>query len=109
MLRQLKPESPRGKAGADERPRERLERLGAGALTDAELVALIVGSGTRGASALDVAREALTRRGGLAGLVATSRQPPRGFGGARSARLVAGVEIAHRAAREALRRNGVLT
>jgi DNA repair protein RadC len=97
------------KSAADERPRERFERLGAGALTDAELVALVLGSGTRGASALDLAREALERRGGLAGLVGSAAPPPRGFGDARAARFAAGVEIARRAAREALRRGDVLT
>jgi DNA repair protein RadC len=97
------------KARSDERPRERLARLGADALTDAELVALLLGSGTRGASALDLARDALATRGGLAGLVAAGARRPRGFGSARHARLTAGVEIARRAAREVLQRASVLT
>ena len=109
MIPHVKQRSVLRKGGGDERPRERFERLGAGALTDAELVALVLGSGTRGASALELAREALERRGGLAGLVGTAAQPPRGFGDARAARLAAGVEIARRAAREALYRGDVLT
>jgi DNA repair protein RadC len=47
--------------------------------------------------------------GGLAGRVGSAARPPRGFGGARAARLAAGVEIAHRAARQALCRERVLT
>ncbi len=38
-----------------ERPRERLLELGAGVLTDAELIAVVMGSGTSGASVLDAA------------------------------------------------------
>ena len=109
MIPHVKQRSALRKAGADERPRERFERFGAAALTDAELVALVLGSGTRGASALDLAREALERRGGLLGIVGATASRPRGFGAARAARLAAGVEIARRAAREALRRGGVLT
>ncbi|HEX4886070.1 MAG TPA: UPF0758 domain-containing protein, partial [Casimicrobiaceae bacterium] len=48
-----------------ERPRERLAALGAAALTDAELLAVVLGTGARGASALDLARGALARHGGL--------------------------------------------
>jgi DNA repair protein RadC len=94
---------------SDERPRERLARRGPAALTDAELVALLLGSGTRGASVLDLAREALASHGGLAGLVASTSARPRGFGAARHARLAAGIEIALRAARTALARGDTLT
>ena len=41
---------------SDERPRERLARLGAAALSGEELLALLLGSGIRGESALDSAR-----------------------------------------------------
>jgi DNA repair protein RadC len=98
------------KGASDERPRERLGARGPEALTDAELVALVLGSGTRGLTALDLAREALQIGGGLASLVdERGKRRPRGFGGARYARLVAGVEIARRAARETLRRGAALT
>jgi len=100
---------PRRKRPSDERPRERLEALGIGALTDAELVALLVGSGTRGASALDIAHAALDDAGGLAALVRPDTRRARGFGRARHARLRAGFEIALRASREALRRHSALT
>jgi DNA repair protein RadC len=46
-----------------ERPRERLLAQGPAALSDAELVALFLGTGVRGKSALDVARELLARFG----------------------------------------------
>ena len=83
---------------------------GAVALTDAEVLAVALGSGSRGASALDVAREALARHGGLAGLVAAlpvARAP--GLGAVRRAQLAAGVEIARRAARASLAREAALT
>ena len=53
----------------DDRPREKLLRHGAPALGDNELVALVLGSGRRGPSALALANELLTTRGGLHGLV----------------------------------------
>lgn len=93
----------------DELPRERLDARGVAALTDAELVALVLGSGVRGASAIEIARDALAQGGGLAALTRPSSPRPRGFGQARYARLAAGVEIARRAAREALRRGAAMT
>lgn len=52
----------------DERPRERLASRGAASLTDAELVAVVLGCGAPGATALDVARALIERVGGLPGL-----------------------------------------
>jgi hypothetical protein len=48
---------------ASERPRERLYATGAGALADAELLALQLGSGRRGQTAVEVAREMLASYG----------------------------------------------
>ena len=48
-----------------ERPRERLETLGPEALSDAELLALLLRTGSRGAGALALAAELLARHGGL--------------------------------------------
>ena len=94
----------------DERPRERLAARGVAALTDAELVALMLGSGCRGASALDVAREALAHYGGIAGLLAEgNRRASRGLGAARRARLTAAGELARRAALQTMTRGAVLT
>ena len=93
-----------------ERPRERLATQGPAALTDAELVAVVIGTGTRGSTALDLAHAALTRHGGLSGLIAAgARSRTRGFGAARHAQLAAGVELAVRAAREAQSRGGTMT
>lgn len=84
----------------DERPRERLFRLGALALRDAELVALVLGTGARGRSALAIA-EQLTREG----LKAFFQQDPddlcsqHGLGPARVARILAAVELGRRAQR----------
>ncbi|HEY5089755.1 MAG TPA: UPF0758 domain-containing protein, partial [Polyangia bacterium] len=59
----------------DARPRERLVARGAEQLTDGELLALVLGAGTRGASALDVAAAVLRGSGGVGGLLrATSSE-----------------------------------
>lgn len=93
-----------------ERPRERLAACGPAALTDAELVAVVLGTGVRGATALELARGALERHGGVSGLIsAGARARTRGFGAARYAQLAAGVELARRAARETLARGETLT
>lgn len=83
----------------DQRPRERMLRLGADALSDVELVALLLGSGRRGASALDTARDLLVAHGGLAGLAhedppALLRSP--GVGPAKATRVVAALALARR-------------
>lgn len=51
-----------------ERPRERLLQSGPGALTDAELLAILLGRGVPGTSALELARQLLTRFGGMRGV-----------------------------------------
>ena len=84
---------------ASERPRERLYNNGADALADAELLALQLGSGRRGHSAVDVAREMLAAYGSLAGVAARelaelARRP--GVGRAKAARLVAAFELTRR-------------
>ena len=84
---------------AEARPRERLIVHGAGCLTDAELVAVIVGTGARGRSALDIGRELVRRFGGLAGLAGAQASPlagEPGMGPGKAARLAAGFEIARR-------------
>ena len=86
-----------------ERPRERLLAQGAAALSDAELIALILRTGIAGKSALDIARDAIARFGGVAGLLAASASElsvMRGFGPARSAVLASVVELARRSLAE---------
>ncbi len=83
----------------EERPREKLLLRGPQALSDAELLALLVRSGLPGRSALDVARQALTRAGGLRALLDASRRDVcalPGFGPARYAELQACLEILRR-------------
>jgi DNA repair protein RadC len=89
----------------EERPRERLARLGAAALSGEELLALLLGSGVRGESALDSARRVLTAHGGLAGLAGLSGaelRRERGIKRARGAVIEAALEIGRRLALEVL-------
>lgn len=87
----------------DARPRERLLAYGPRALSDAELVALILGGGAVGLSVVDVAQALLSVRGGVGGLARASidelrRQP--GVGLARGAAVLAALEIGRRAVGE---------
>ena len=82
-----------------ERPRERLYWNGPEALADAELLALQLGSGTRGRSAADLAREMLATYGSLAGVAAREAVElarVTGVGPAKAARLAAAFEIGRR-------------
>ena len=90
-----------------ERPRERLIELGAQSLSDAELLAIVLGTGHGGANALDIARELLQQFGGslrrLLCATADDLLAMRGLGPARYATLMAGLELSRRHYREALR------
>jgi len=95
-----------------ERPRERLLAHGPGGLSDAELVAVCLRCGTRGRSAVDLARELILRFGGLAGLLAASLPALRkvkGLGDAKAAQLAAVLELARRSLRENLKAGIALT
>src|SRR3977135_4374251 len=84
---------------AEERPRERLYHKGAAALSDAELLALQLGTGIRGMSALDVARGLLMLFGTLqelAGREVAEVAGVRGVGRAKAVRLAAAFEITRR-------------
>jgi DNA repair protein RadC len=94
-----------------ERPREKLLELGPQALSEAELIALLLGSGSRGRSAVDMARSLLDEFGSLRQLLSSeqSRWANRpGIGPAKYAVLRASIEIASRALKEALRETSVL-
>ena len=83
------------------RCRERLLEVGAARLADAELVALILGTGSRAAPVEQTARALLVRCGGLAGLCErgpTALAAERGLGPVGAARLAAAAEIARRVA-----------
>jgi len=90
----------------DERPREKLLSRGAETLSDAELLAILLRTGTRGRSAVQLARDLLTHFRSLRKLITADRgrfcaEP--GLGLARFAELQAAVEIARRQLTEALR------
>jgi DNA repair protein RadC len=90
---------------ADERPRERLLRLGPAALTHEELLSLLLRTGTPAESALERARTLLAAHGGLFGLAGAtceelSREP--GVGAVRAATIAAAIEIARRLPAETL-------
>jgi DNA repair protein RadC len=83
----------------DDRPREKLRHHGAAALGDNELVALVIGNGSRRGSALSVANALLAAHGGLHGLTRCGaddlvRIP--GIGGARAAQILAALELGRR-------------
>jgi DNA repair protein RadC len=91
---------------AGERPREKLLERGAAALSDAELLALLLGTGTHGADALELARGLLLEHGCLRNLLAATPARvlgSRGLGPARLARLQASLELAKRHYGAALR------
>lgn len=83
-----------------ERPRERLMARGAEALTERELLALVLRNGTRGVSALDLAAELLAEHGSLAALAAARPEElasRKGIGVAKAAALVAAFHLGRRA------------
>ena len=96
----------------DERPREKLARSGPGSLSDAELLAIFLRTGTKGKSAVDVGRDLLKQYGSLrqvlnagpSALAATS-----GLGPAKSAQLQAALELGKRYLKQKLVREGPLT
>jgi len=95
-----------------QRPRERMLRLGADALSDVELVALLLGSGRRGSSALDTARDLLVAHGGLSGLAradAPALLHAPGVGPAKATRVVAALALARRFGTSTDRRDTVRT
>ena len=88
---------------AAERPREKLLARGAGALSDAELLALFLRVGVRGKSAVDLARELLSRFGDLTRLFSASLEEVAavpGLGQAKYAQLQAVLELARRTLKE---------
>lgn len=89
---------------APERPRERLGAVGPAALSTSELLAILVGSGTEGRTAVAIAGELLRLAEGslrrLAGTSLTELVRVRGVGAAVAARLTAALELGRRLARE---------
>ena len=90
---------------AQARPREKLLARGAGALSNAELLALLLRSGIRGKNVLQLAEEVAHSFGGLAGLLQADAQALsriKGLGPAKRAEIVAVLELARRAMAEQL-------
>ncbi len=96
---------------AAERPREKLLRHGAEALSDAELLAIFLRTGVAGRSAVDLARDLLVEFKGLRGLLeGTSRQVcgAKGIGPAKYTQLQAALELAQRHLMSRLERGDLL-
>jgi DNA repair protein RadC len=95
----------------NERPREKLLERGAAALTDAEILAILLGSGRKGRSALDVARDVLQTFGSLRQLVGADRTrfcACAGLGLVRYAQVQAAAELSRRQLSESLRAGPLL-
>ncbi len=94
-----------------ERPRERLLRHGPAALTSAELLALMLGTGVRGVPVLTMAQGLIDRFGGVRPLLSASiddLQAVPGMGTAKICQLIAILALARRALEEELRRDCLL-
>jgi DNA repair protein RadC len=86
----------------EERPRERMIRFGAGSLSNTELVALLLRTGSAGESVMALAQRVLGKTGGLKGLARVSLQELtkiHGVGPAKAIQLMAGIELGARISR----------
>ena len=94
-----------------ERPRERLLAHGAAALSDAELLAILLRTGVRGKSAVELARDLLNQFKGLAGLLGAGDAlvQVKGLGSAKRAQFSAVIELARRSIKEDLKAGTALT
>ena len=91
----------------NERPRERLARLGASSISDAELMAIFLRVGVKGTSAIDLGRQLLKKHGSLTALGGMSVKElamEHGLGSAKAAQLLAAFELGARCANERMRR-----
>jgi DNA repair protein RadC len=94
-----------------ERPRERLLAQGPKALSDAELLAVLLRTGVRGKDAVELARELLAQFKGLGGLFAAGPElaKVKGLGDAKRAQFAAAIELAQRSIAESLQEGVALT
>lgn len=84
---------------AEERPRERLRNWGASALSNSELLAILLSSGTKGEPVTDLAKRMLTEHGGLLGLMkldVSELEKIHGLGPAKASGLKAALELGSR-------------
>ena len=94
----------------EERPREKLMSRGAAALTDPELIAILLRTGVRGANAIEVARELLVKYkslGGLSRCTVKELAAIRGIGNTKAVQLVAAFGLGQRLARESFARKKI--
>src|SRR5438270_6873750 len=94
-----------------ERPRERLLAKGADTLSDAELVAVLLRSGVRGKSAVDLARDLLAQYEGVTRMLEAGAELEtiKGLGPAKRAQFAAAIELARRSLQERLKESVALT
>lgn len=92
-----------------DRPRERLLAKGAKTLSDAELLAVILRTGMRGKSAVELGRDLLTRFKGIAGMSGADLSGVKGLGPAKRAQFEAAIELARRSVGERLSQGDALT
>lgn len=86
-----------------QRPRERLERLGASALSDAELLAILIRVGVPGENAVDLGQRLMVELGGLSGIHKAAFEDvcqQKGIGPAKAAQIKAAIELGRRMVRE---------
>ena len=96
---------------ASERPRERLAAKGPGALTDAELIAILLRTGLRGANAVEIGAQLIRHFGSLQALARASvddLRKVRGIGRDKAVTLIAAFTLARKMAEELQRESPVL-
>jgi len=93
----------------EERPRERLLARGARALSDAELVAIILRTGLPNKSAVDLADDLLKKFGSVAKMLESDLRGIKGLGPAKTAQFAAAFEILRRSLDEKLKERSALT
>ena len=94
-----------------ERPRERLLANGPGALSDAELLAVLLRTGIRGKSAVDLGRELIARFKAVSGVLEAGARlgAIKGLGPAKAAQFAAAIELSRRALLETVKSTPALT
>ena len=88
---------------SDQKPREKMAALGASALSNEELLAIFLRTGTRGASAIEIGRELIRKHGGIVPLAQLDLKQlckEHGLGLAKACQIQAAFELGARAARD---------
>jgi len=96
----------------DERPREKLLKYGADKLSDTELLAILLRTGTKGKSAIEMAEEILRSAGGtFKGLAGKDIEDITKMPGIKNAKVItvaAALEISRRVSKQILKDNGII-